>query len=115
VRNYRFSLYPAKEQKQKLVEALDGCRWVYNYFLSIPRMSEYDMNHVLTELKEQHPWVRNYHSEMLQMVSKQVATARKTAKGRLPYRLSDTFNSFTYNQWDFRIEGSKPPAQCREI
>lgn len=38
------------------------------------------MNYALTELKEQHPWLRKYHSTMLQMVGKQVAAARKTAK-----------------------------------
>ena len=64
-------------------QTLDGCRWVYNYFLTMGPMSEYDMNYALTELKEQHPWLRNYHSKMLQMVCKQVAAARKTAKGEI--------------------------------
>ncbi len=89
-------------------QTLDGCRWIYNYFLSIPAMSEYDMNYALTELKEQHPWLRNYHSKMLQMVGKQVAAARKTAKGRrLSYRKNDDFNAFTYNQTGFRIENER--------
>lgn len=71
------------------------------------------MNYALTELKEQHPWLRNYHSKMLQMVAKQVAAARKAiaAKkekgyktGRLHYLIQDEHNSFTYNQTGFRIE-----------
>jgi len=70
-------------------------------------MSEYDMNYALTELKEQHPWLRNYHSKMLQMVGKQVATARKTAKRKLSYRYHDRFNTFTYNQTGFRMENNK--------
>ncbi len=102
--NYKLRLYPTKEQELVLEQALDGCRWVYNYFLSIPPMSEYDMNYALTELKEEHPWLYNYHSKMLQMVSKQVAAARKTVKGRLSYRKNDDFNAFTYNQSGFRIE-----------
>lgn len=66
------------------------------------------MNYALTELKEQHPWLRNYHSKMLQMVGKQVAAARKTAKGRmLSYRKNEDFNAFTYNQTGFRIENDK--------
>lgn len=107
--SYRFRLYPTEEQETRLVETLDGCRWVYNYFLSIPKMSEYDMNYVLTELKEQHPWFRNYHSKMLQMVGKQVAAARKTAANgrRLSYRNSERFNAFTYNQSGFRLESSR--------
>ena len=70
-------------------------------------MSEYDMNYALTELKEQHPWLCNYHSKMLQMVCKQVAAARKTAKGRLSYKKHDDFNAFTYNQSGFRIENNR--------
>jgi putative transposase len=85
-----------------LERTLDGCRWVYNYFLD-KNMSEYDMNYALTELKEQHLWLRNYHSKMLQMVGKQVA-ARKVAKGKLTYRKNDDFNAFTYNQSCFRID-----------
>jgi putative transposase len=79
---------------------------VYNYLLD-KNMSEYDMNYALTELKEQHSWLRNYHSKMLQMVGKQVAAARKTSRGRLSYRKDDDFNAFTYNQSGFKIEDGK--------
>jgi len=111
--NYKFRLYPTKEQEVVLEQTLDGCRWVYNYFLSVPQMSEYDMNYALTELKEQHPWLSNYHSKMLQMVGKQVAAARKALYcrkrnghkvGKLSYRKHDDFNAFTYNQTGYRIE-----------
>jgi putative transposase len=101
--NYRFRLYPTKEQERALEQTLDGCRWVYNYFLSISPMSEFDMNYALTELKEQHPWLRNYHSKMLQMVAKQVSAARKVAR-KLSYRYN--FTAFTYNQTGFRIENN---------
>jgi putative transposase len=114
--NYKFRLYPTKEQELVLEQTLDGCRWVYNYFLSIPPMTEYDMNYALTELKEQHPWLRNYYTKMLQMVGKQVAAARKALSslkrngrktGRLLYRYNDDFNAFTYNQSGFRLEDGK--------
>ncbi|MEW6603063.1 MAG: RNA-guided endonuclease TnpB family protein [Thermoproteota archaeon] len=105
--NYEFRLYPTKEQVLMLEQTIDGCRWIYNYFLD-KNISEYDMNYALTELKEQHPWLRNYHSKMLQMVAKQVAAARKTAaRGILSYRKHDDFNSFTYNQSGFRLENNK--------
>lgn len=103
--NYKFRIYPTPAQKLVLEQTLDGCRWIYNYFLD-KRMSEYDMNYALTELKEQHTWLRNYHSKMLQMVAKQVAAARKVATGRLKYRKSDNYNSFTYNQTGFRLDGN---------
>ncbi|AFU57029.1 putative transposase [Candidatus Nitrososphaera gargensis Ga9.2] len=31
--NYKFRLYPTKEQVLMLEQTLDGCRWVYNYLL----------------------------------------------------------------------------------
>jgi len=102
--NYKFRLYPTEEQEFVLGQTLDGCRWVYNYFLSIAPMSEYDMNYALTELKEQHPWLRNYHSKMLQMVCKQIAAARRAATGKLKYRKDDDYNAFTYNQTGFRFD-----------
>ena len=110
--NFKFRLYPTREQELALEQTLDGCRWLYNYFLD-KNMSEYDMNYALTEMKEQHHWLRNYHSKMLQMVGKQVAAAawaarKKTAKRRkLSYRTRDRFNAFTYNQTGFRIEDDK--------
>ncbi|HEX7032189.1 MAG TPA: RNA-guided endonuclease TnpB family protein [Nitrososphaera sp.] len=106
--NYKFRLYPTKEQELMLEQTLDGCRWVYNYFFDKNNMSKEDMQFTLVELKEHHPWLRNYHSKMLQMVTHQVAAARKVAKGRkLSYRKDDDFNSFTYNQSGFRIENDK--------
>jgi putative transposase len=70
------------------------------------------MNYALTELKEQTPFLRNYHSKMLQMVAKKIATANKALKalcknghkiGKLKYLQSDEYNSFTYNQSGFDI------------
>ncbi len=104
--NFKFRLYPTREQELVLEQTLDGCRWVYNYFYD-KNMSEYDMNYAITELKEQHPWLRNYHSKMLQMVAKQVAAARKTAIGKLSYRKNGHFNAFTYNQSGFRLESDR--------
>ncbi len=79
-------------------------------------MSEYDMNYILTELKEQHPWLRNYHSKTLQMVGKKVSAARKALAalkkrgrrvGKLRYLNDEEYNSFTYNQSGFIIEDGK--------
>jgi putative transposase len=113
MRSYKYRLYPTQQQEQKLVETLDGCRWVYNYFVDNGFESEYDMNYALTELKEQEPWLRNYHSKMLQMVGKQIAASIKALSvlkkkghrtGKLHYLTHDRYNSFTYNQSGFKIE-----------
>jgi len=114
-RNYKFRLYPTTLQQEQLVEALDGCRWVYNYFIE-KLMSKEDMQFALTELKEQETFLRNYHSKMLQMVCHKVDTANKSLAalrknghkiGKLHYVRSDDYKSFTYNQsgFDITIDG----------
>ena len=115
-RNCKFRLYPDTEQEQQLVESLDGCRWVYNYFVNLPAMSLFDMQFALTELKEQTPFLRKYHSKMLQMVCHRIASADKALKtlkknchriGKLKHVRSEDYNSFTYNQsgFDITIDG----------
>lgn len=116
MRNYKFRLYPTRIVEQKLVETLEINRVVYNYFVSCNFRSRNDMNYALTELKEQQPVLRQYHSKMLQMVSTKVAGAwraievlkehgRKT--GGLKFCEPEKCNSFTYNQSGFRIEDGK--------
>jgi len=113
--NYKFRLYPTLEQEKQLAETLDGCGWLYNYFYR-STMSKEDMQFALTELKEQHTWLRNYHSKMLQMVVHRLDAARKALSarrknghnvGRLHYVKHEKYNSFTYNQSGFRIENGK--------
>jgi putative transposase len=107
-------LYPTKEQESRLLGILEVNRIVYNYFVSNNFKDRNDMNYALTELKDQQPILRNYHSKMLQMVSTKIAGAWegmkvKKARGyrvgdKLDFVKSDECNSFIYNQTGFRIE-----------
>ena len=115
LRNYKFRLYPTHFQERQLVDTLDGCRWVYNYF-SDKNLSKEDMQFALTELKEQEPFLRNYHSKMLQMVVHRIDSSRKVLQalkknghkvGKLHYLTDDEYSSFTYNQSGFKIENGK--------
>src|SRR3989338_5960988 len=75
MRNYKFRLYPNLEQEHKLQNNLDVCKWVYNKFVEYAQksfLSRNDMNYNLTELKQSEPWLYQYHSKMLQMVSTQL-------------------------------------------
>lgn len=110
--NYKFRLYSTKEQKLVLEQTLDVCRRVYDHFLSFRSpVSEYDMKYALVELKEQYPWLRNYHSGILQMVCKQVVGARRAAKGKNEqkpsYLKSDDFDSFTYDHSGFILDDNR--------
>ncbi len=112
---YKFRLYPTIAQEKKLLSTLEACRYVYNYFVRNGYKTRNDMNYALTELKEQKPWLNNYHSKMLQMVSTQVAGARKALKelkkkgyqvGKLKFRKHDEHNTCIFNQSGFDIDTS---------
>lgn len=74
-----------------------------------------DMNYMLTELKEEKLWLNNYHSQMLQIVSTQVAATNnslqelgrkgyESGKSELNFIKKGEFRTFTYNQLGFKIE-----------
>jgi putative transposase len=112
--NYKFRLYPTREQKRRLVDVLEINRIVYNYFVANAFQSRNDMNYALTELKEQQPILSKYHSKMLQMISTKVAGSQsaldelkkrghKAGNGKLQFLKPGECNSFVYNQTGFRI------------
>lgn len=113
LRNYKFRLYPTAQQEVKLSRTLDTCRWLYNYLLNRNIQSREDMQFILTELKEQEPWLTQFHSKMLQMVVHKIDSSRKAMKalqsnghkiGKLHFIKHDEYNTFTYNQSGFKIE-----------
>lgn len=115
-RNYKFRLYPNSEQEKKLQSNLDVCRWVYNRYVEQSQKSfltRNDMNYILTELKQQEPWLYQYHSKMLQMVSTQLEGAERTLielskkgykTGNLKFTRYDEYRSFTYNQSGYKFD-----------
>lgn len=118
VLNYKFRLYPTRKQEQLLEDTFEVNRTVYNFFVSNGYRDRNEMNYALTELKEQQPILRNYHSKMLQMVSTKVAGAwealaalkkhgREAGNGRLGFLGQGECNSFSYNQSGFTIDGNR--------
>jgi len=112
---YKFRLYPTQRQERVLNSTLEACRYVYNYFVRNGYKARNDMNYALTELKEQKFWLYDYNSKMLQMVSTQVAGARKTLRelkkkgydvGELKFKIKkyDEFNTCIFNQSGFDID-----------
>ena len=119
MRNYKFRLYPTIKQEELLVNNINVCRWVYNKFIEYSKkgsVSQFDLNYYLTELKQQEPWLNNYHSKMLQMVSTQISGSQKGLKvlkkngrktGNLRFARYGEYRTFTYNQSGFKIENEK--------
>src|SRR5436309_1829867 len=119
MRSFKFRLYPNRQQQYKLNDVTEACRIVYNYFVeksnSNSKLDRNDMNYMLTELKEERPWLSNYHSKMLQMISTQVNGANDALKelkrrgyeagrGHLRFIKKGEYRTFTYNQSGFKIE-----------
>ncbi len=115
-RTFKFRLYPNDSQQYRLQNNLAVCRWIYNKFVEQTQKSflnRNDMNYILTELKQSEPWLYDYHSKMLQMVSTQVDGAQKSLvqlrekghkTGRLRFARYSEFRTFTYNQSGYRLE-----------
>jgi putative transposase len=113
--NFKMRLYPTESQERRLEAVLEVIRIVYNYFVLNKFRSRNDMNYALTELKEQHPALRQYHSKMLQMISTKVAGAQcalyelkqrghEAGSGELQLLKPGECNSFVYNQSGYRID-----------
>ena len=116
---YKFRLYPSRAQEQKLLAALDRCKWLYNHFLErlnrkedakIP--SRYELQVTLPELKREHPELKQVHSKVLQMVLHQLYSNLRALTelkrngrkvGRLRFKGRGWFKSFTYNQSGFKF------------
>lgn len=115
-RNYKFRLYPNYSQECNLQNNLAVCRWVYNKFVEYSKngfVSRNDCNYYLIELKQQEPWLYNYHSKMLQSVSTQIDGAQKALvelnkkghhTGQLRFTRYHEYRTFTYNQSGFKLE-----------
>jgi len=115
-RNYKFRLYPTILQQNKLQNNISVCRWVYNRFVKIAQnnfVSRNDLNYFLTELKQSEPWLYNYHSKMLQMVSTQLGGSQKSLieldkkghkVGSLKFARYEEYRTFTYNQSGYKLE-----------
>ncbi len=112
---YKFRLYPTEQQERVLNNTLEACRYVYNYMIRNDYKTRNDMNYALTELKEQKSWLYDYNSKMLQMVSTQVAGARKALRelkkkgyyhqtGTLHFKKFGEFNTCIFNQSGFDID-----------
>lgn len=115
-RTFKFRLYPNDSQQYRLQNNLAVCRWVYNKFVESTQksfLSRNDMNYILTELKQSEPWLYNYHSKMLQMISTQLEGAQKALHelskrgyktGQLKFARYNEFRAFTYNQSGYKLE-----------
>src|SRR5271157_2032928 len=75
--SYKYRIYPNKVTEQKLVDALDACRWLYNHLLDNLneakekgiKLTSVDTQNTIPLLKPENPQLRKVYSKTLQMVN----------------------------------------------
>lgn len=96
----REEIFPTEKQKQKILQTLGCCRFVYNYMLSRNRkaygrrktnvMTRYEMQNLLPKLKQVYPWLKEADSQALQHSCQRLSETYKrffkTKKGYPKFR-----------------------------
>ena len=111
---YKFRIYPTTAQARTMGETLETCRSLYNSMLADrieKRTGFYDQKKMLVELKQNDKHLKSVHSQVLQDVVPRLDKAYQrffAGLSRYPkFRRSGRYNSFTYPQSGFRLEGEK--------
>jgi putative transposase len=122
---YRYRLYPTKSQADRLQGVLDRCRELYNAALQERRdayrmagvtVTYYAQKRELPGVKDVRPEYRQIGSQVLQDVIQRVEWAftaffRRVAAGEKPgyprFRSRDRYDSFTYSQAGWKLQGER--------
>lgn len=122
-RTYKFRLYPNKEEQANIHHTLERCRLLYNRLLAERiaaykqmgrSLTYYEQKATLPERKQVIPELKNVHSQVLQHVVERLDKAYQAffrrvkhgEKAGFPrFKPESQYNSFTYPQSGFAIEG----------
>ena len=85
IRTIKEEIFPTEEQRQKILQTIGCCRFVYNYMLSRNRkayerrrelvMSTFTMCSILPHLKQVYPWLQKADSQALQQSCRRLSVA----------------------------------------
>jgi putative transposase len=121
MKTFKYRLQPSRSQRTKLIQTLELCRWVYNETLAIRQqaweqekksLSLYDTNKLLPAWNQEHPELREVHSQILQNVQERVDLAFKAFFRRVKagekagyprFRGCGRYDSFTFKQFGFEL------------
>ena len=122
---FKFRIYPAKAEEAIMATVIDTCRTLYNYSLSERKeaykqdkasVTYYDQATALTQAKKGDLRLKDVNAQVLQDVLKRLDKAyqnlfRRVKQGGKPgfprFKGYDRYDSFTYPQSGFKLEGSK--------
>jgi putative transposase len=120
-KTFQYRIFPTAKQTTSLEQTISGCRWLYNHFLEQRKtawgtekksLSRYDQSNTLKTLKQEHKFLNNVYSQVLQNVSMRIDLAfraffRRIKSGDKPgfprFRGKVRYDSFTYTQAGFKL------------
>src|SRR5208282_2052328 len=117
VKTYRYKLNPNRVQRYALLRTLDVCRELYNDALTQRNFNHQSGNkccyleqqNELPSLKTEFPVHKNVYSQVLQNVLNRLDKTFKnffrSGFGFPRYKSQNRFNSFTYPQSGFSLDG----------
>ena len=129
LRAYKFRFYPTSDQRDVLARTFGCCRFVYNHFLERKQkafceekkfLSYRDCSELLSDLKDEHPFLREVSSVALQQSLRHLEGAFQgfyKKKARFPnfkkrsHKQSASFmrNAFTYENGNIILAKMKTP------
>lgn len=120
-KTFRYRIFPTRKQTTVLNQTLGSCCWLYNHLLAKRKiawasekksLSRFTQCNTLKQLKEEQPFLKNAHSQVLQNVSVRIDLAfraffKRTKYGGKPgyprFRSKFRYDSFTYPQSGFKL------------
>lgn len=125
LKTFKYRFYPTKSQRALLEQAIEECRWVWNKTLDFRKcaydqeqkfVSLYQTSAELTKWKDNRESLNSVHSQVLQQVQVRVDLAFKAFFRRVKakenpgyprFKGKGRYDSFTYPQTGFKLEGNK--------
>ena len=120
-KSFKYRIYPNLKQIKSLNQTLVACRWLYNHFIEQRKnawesenknLSRYDQSNTLKQLKQEHQFLKNVHSQVLQNITVRIDLAfraffRRIKSGDTPgyprFRNEFRYDSFTFPQSGFKL------------
>jgi len=115
-RTFKYRLKLKRDQQSKFAKFAGSCRFLYNFGLNLKKseyeknqtkLSYYDLNNKLPNLKKEHPWLKEIHSQILQQSLKDLDQGfqhffrrlkNKEKPGYPKFRRKGEHDSFRYPQ-----------------
>ncbi len=119
--SYKYPIFPDKATQQKLAEALDACRWLYNKLLQEIneardqgiKLAKYETQNMIPSLKLENPKLNLVYSKALQMVNytlhSNIASLAALKRNRyevgpLRFKGYGWYKTLNYNQSGFKMD-----------